>query len=272
MDSDSIFVGDDAFGDDGARFTPTGHARGPWDPGALHGGAPAALITAAFERFSPGAELAIAQLHFEFLRPIPMAPLTLSSDVARPGRRVQGLVAELRTDDGVAVCRASALRVIPAPTELPALPPVAARDQLAPLPAPTSGTRQQATLEGSGGPSFAHSIDMRWCNGSWQLGPAEVWMRMQLPLLEGQPLTPLMRLAGSADFPNGISAVLPFDQFIFINADLTIALWRQPQGEWIGQRARTHLHPGGSGLSESVLYDEHGPVGRATQILVVQPR
>ena len=55
---------------------PTEHARGPWDPRALHGGAPAALITAAFERMEPGAELPIARLGFEFLRPIPLAPLS----------------------------------------------------------------------------------------------------------------------------------------------------------------------------------------------------
>ncbi len=33
---------------------PTEHARGPWDPQALHGGAPAALIADAFERLEPG--------------------------------------------------------------------------------------------------------------------------------------------------------------------------------------------------------------------------
>jgi hypothetical protein len=42
---------------DGGRFEPTEHARGPWDPRALHGGAPAALITSAFERMEPGSEL-----------------------------------------------------------------------------------------------------------------------------------------------------------------------------------------------------------------------
>ena len=43
--SDTIFVADG-----GDLYTPTEHARGPWDPRALHGGAPAALIAAAFER------------------------------------------------------------------------------------------------------------------------------------------------------------------------------------------------------------------------------
>ncbi len=66
-EAESIFLVDG----DAERFTPTEHARGPWDPGALHGGAPAALITAAFERMEPGAEVGIARLGFEFLRRAP---------------------------------------------------------------------------------------------------------------------------------------------------------------------------------------------------------
>ncbi|HEX4466420.1 MAG TPA: acyl-CoA thioesterase domain-containing protein, partial [Solirubrobacteraceae bacterium] len=65
-------------------YTPTEHASGPWDPRALHGGAPAALITSAFEQFDPGTELRVARLSFEFLRPVPMAPLRLSTQVLRP--------------------------------------------------------------------------------------------------------------------------------------------------------------------------------------------
>ncbi len=105
------------------RFEPTEHARGPWDPRALHGGAPAALIACAFERLEPGAELPIARLGFELLKPIPLAPLTLRTRIVRKGRRVQELAAELSTDLGTGaeelVCRASALRLQPVPGELP---------------------------------------------------------------------------------------------------------------------------------------------------------
>jgi acyl-coenzyme A thioesterase PaaI-like protein len=104
--------------DDGAYFVPSEHARGPWDPGALHGGAPAALMAAAFERLEPGADLRIARLGFEFLRPVPLAPLKLSMRIVRPGRRVQELAGELSVEapgpggsGEQVVCRASALRV-----------------------------------------------------------------------------------------------------------------------------------------------------------------
>jgi Thioesterase-like superfamily len=65
---------------------------------------------------------------------------------------------------------------------------------------------------------------------------------------------------------------LPFDRFLFINADLTIHLHRPPLGEWIGLDARTLLDAGGTGMAESVLHDASGSIGRAFQTLVVQSR
>ena len=104
------------------------------------------------------------------------------------------------------------------------------------------------------------------------IGAAKVWMRLRYPLLPGEPLTPLARLAATSDFGNGVAAVLPFDEYLFVNADLTVSLDRRPEGEWIALAASTLLHPGGIGWAESILHDELGPVGRATQALVVQPR
>jgi len=91
-------------------------------------------------------------------------------------------------------------------------------------------------------------------------------------LLAGWELTPMARLAATADFGNGVGAALPFERFLFINADLSIHLQRQPRGEWIGLDAHTLLCDGGTGLAESVIHDEYGPVGRASQTLVVEPR
>jgi Thioesterase-like superfamily len=275
--SESVFFAD------GERSTPTEHARGPWDPRALHGGAPAALLTAAFERMQPGSELRIARLGFEFLRPIPFAPLALSTRIVRPGRRVQELAGELRAavgpaegaDDEQLVCRASALRVREVPADVPTStsPAELASFEQPALPPPEAAEPQRFALDGSTEASFASSaMEMRWLGDPRALGPARVWMRLRYPLLPGEALTPLARLAASADFGNGVSAALPFDRFLFINADLTIHLHRQPLGEWIGLDARTLLHGGGTGLAESVLHDVRGPVGRAFQTLVVQPR
>ena len=56
MTLDAVFVRD------GDRFRATDLARGPWDPGALHGGAPAALLVRAVRELrvrlgsAPGAD------------------------------------------------------------------------------------------------------------------------------------------------------------------------------------------------------------------------
>jgi hypothetical protein len=292
---ETIFIADG-----GQSFMPTEHARGPWDPQALHGGAPAALIADAFERVEPGSHLRIARLGFELLRPIPFAPLTLSARIVRPGRRVQELAAELSAGAGDArqvVCRASALRVqaVAAEVAAAAVMQEAATEAAAaigPTPdAPEGGAAAPAPADALPPPeqarpvrfaldqdnidraSFAASaMEMRWLSDPRQAGPGRVWMRLRHPLLEGRELTALARLAATADFGNGVSAELPFERFLFINADLTIHLQRQPLGEWIGLDARTLLHGGGTGLAESVLHDVQGPVGRAFQTLVVQPR
>ena len=259
--SESIFLAEEG------SFMPTEHARGPWDPQALHGGAPAALMTAAFERTVPGAELRIARVGFELLRPIPFAPLSLSTRIVRPGRRVQELAGELRSGEEL-ICRASALRVQEIPPGVPVVPGAGAA-----MPGPDSATRVRFALDDADRPSFAASaMEMRWLDEPRTLGPARVWMRLRHPLVAGEPVTPLSRLAATADFGNGVSAVLPFDRFLFINADLTLHLQRPARGEWVGLDARTLLHERGTGLAECVLHDLDGPVGRSFQTLVVQPR
>jgi acyl-coenzyme A thioesterase PaaI-like protein len=306
---ESVFVPE---GD--GRYTPTEYARGPWDPGAQHGGAPATLIARAFERMQPGAELPFARLSFSFLRPVPLAPLTLTTRIVRPGRRVQELEAELRvardgdgaagltpgvdpstgaTTDGPAggelVCRAHALRLVPAPDELPALAlQVVETHEAPPLPGREEGHSVTFAPDGGEYRSFAASaMEMRFLHGrplKGQLpevgvtsthapvGTAGVWMRLCRPVLPGEAPTPLVYTMAAADFGNGIAAVLPFDEYVFINADLAITLNRRPEGEWIGLDARTMLHPGGIAWAQSVLHDERGPFGLATQALVVQRR
>jgi hypothetical protein len=265
--TDSLFI---PAGD--GRYTPTEHARGPWDPRALHGGAPAALIAHAFERMEPGAQLPIARLGIEFLKPIPLAPLTLKTRFVREGRRVQEMAAELSADGPNGeelVCRASALRLQAVPDGLPG----SGQKPAEAMPGPEHGKAVDFSLNKAAGTSLASTgMEMSWLGDPWDQGPGKVWMRLRQPILPDEPATPLVRLVATADFGNGVSAELPFEEYLFINADLTIHLWRVPEGEWIGLDAQTLLAEGGMGTAESVLHDASGPVGRAFQTLVVQPR
>jgi hypothetical protein len=267
---------DSLFTREGDLYVPSEHTRGPWDPNALHGGAPSALLTRCFEKHVEGADLAFGRLGFEFLRPIPMAPLEVSVTVVRPGRRVNELHAEL-TSGGELIGRAGALLVRPVGEGVPeadhGLPAIAPKEdgqgvspEVVAAVGPAGGLTPGSTGFGSTG------MEMRWLDQPWSPGPARVWFRPRIDLLPGEPLSPLARATAAADFGNGVGAELPFDRFLFINADLTLHLQRVPRGDWIGIDARTLLSAGGPALAESVLHDEHGPIGRAFQSLVVEPR
>jgi hypothetical protein len=241
-------------------------ARGPWDPGAQHGGAPAALLMRAFEHCEHGDALAIARVTYEFLRPVSLGELDVQASVTRPGRRVQLLEGSITDGGGVELVRARALRVAAADaggvvTPEPPMPP-----------GPQEGEPRYLDPP-HGLPMFApDAIEIRFVAGGFGDGPATAWFRLRHPLVDGEQPSPLQRLAAAGDFGNGISAVLSWDEYMFINPDLTLYVDRQPEGEWICLQASTTLARGGIGSSESVLWDERGRIGRAAQALLVARR
>jgi hypothetical protein len=261
--TDSVFR---AAGD--GRFEATELARGPWDPRALHGGAPAALLMRAFEGLPTEDGLALARVTYELLRPVPLGELEISAEVTRPGRRVQLLEASLRTPDATEVVRARALRV-----HLADLGGSTGTEVVPPPPGPETGRDRPPSFTAPATPTFfPNAIEIRFVSGAFGGGPSTGWYRLKVPLVAGEAASPLQRLAAAADFGNGVSTVLHWDEYLFINPDLTIYLDRAPVGEWIGLEARTTLAPGGVGTAESVLYDQRGRVGRAIQSLLVAPR
>lgn len=178
---------DTLFTTDASSFVPTAHARGPWDPQALHGGAPAALITDAFEAHDPDPGMGIARLTFELLRPVPMSPLDISIEVVRAGRRVQELGAEMRSE-GRLICRAGALRVASVPGDLPA---GAAAEIGERMPGPEDAGELGFALEAPAGadPAYASfgatGMQMRWIDDPRTLGPCRCWMRPRRELVPG---------------------------------------------------------------------------------------
>ena len=120
---------------------------------------------------------------------------------------------------------------------------------------------------------YHSATEVRFVEGSYlEAGPARAWMRTKVPLVEGEEPTPLERLLLAADSGNGVSAPLDYRRFTFINADLSVAVRRLPDGEWVGLDSVTHVEADGIGLSDTALHDEQGEVGRATQSLLVAPR
>ena len=247
---------------EGDAFVPTELARGPWDPEAQHGGAPAALLARAIE--AEAGDLAVARLTYEFLRPVPLTPLVVSTRLVRPGRRVRLIEATLEAG-GQAVCRAIGLvlAVGSSPTVDASTDRLAPPDGVEPSPGPP-GLK----------PMFGgDAVELRFVRGEFaEAGPAAAWTRLRVPVVEGEEPSPVQRAAAAADFGNGVSAPLDWTRFTFINADLTVYLARPPRGEWVGLDSTTVVSGDGVGLSESVLHDSDGPIGNATQALLVGPR
>ena len=116
-------------------------------------------------------------------------------------------------------------------------------------------------------------MDTRFVSGGYtEAGPAVVWMRMRVPLVEGQEPSALDRVLVAADSGNGVSGPLDYARYVFINTDLSVALRRLPVGEWVCLDSVSYAETDGVGLSDTALLDERGLIGRATQSLLVRSR
>jgi acyl-coenzyme A thioesterase PaaI-like protein len=262
MTPESIFV------HDGQTFTATELALGPWAPGALHGGAPAALIAHVLAGHAGGRgddpPLRLARVTYEFVRPVPLGPLTVRVEQVRPGRRVALLDAFLSDPDGTEVTRARGLLLRPA--ELDATPVT---------PPPFAGPEDGRLNDWDGhSPMFAtHAMEIRFVEGRFrEAGASTAWFRLRHPLVAGEPTLALDRVAAAGDFGNGIASVLSWEEHVFINPDLTLYLEREPVDEWVALQSEMRVVPGSVAVAESVLWDRRGRIGRAVQSLLVGPR
>jgi hypothetical protein len=254
---------------DGDAFVPTPLARGPWSADALHGGAPGALLARAIERFEadPDAPMFVARMTIELLRPVPLSALRVVTRFARPGRKVQLVEAALHSDTHE-VARATGLRI--RKTDL-ALPSDLIMEPITQAP-PEQGAPLAASL-GSFLPGFhSHAVEHRFVRGQLITpGPATDWIRLKVPVLEGEETSPLSRVCAAADFGNGVSQILGGD-FTYINPDLSVYLHRYPVDEWVCIDSVTRVEPHGVGLAESRILDRNGTIGRSLQSLIVEAR
>jgi hypothetical protein len=170
------------------------------------------------------------------------------------------------TSEGAEVARASAWRIRTSEKPMPETPV-----QRPPFEGP--GGSQEVVPDDAAGRGYFAAMEWRYAKGGWtERGPASVWMRMRMPLVEGEPIAPLSRVLSAADSGNGVSAVLDFRTLLFINTELTVHLMRMPDGEWVCIDAETRQDASGVGLSQSVIWDEQRRIGAGSQTLLVGPR
>jgi len=230
-----------------------------------HGSAPAALVVWAAENIPTPLPMRIARVTIDLMRPVPLAPLTLHSEVLRQGRKIQLCAVRLLAGDTIVV-GATILKIRAQELALPA----GIADQPVDLPGPDQSQPEPADFSSS---PFVTGISLRAARGRFGVpGPGAIWYRVDRPMVEGFSISQAMRAVVAADFCNGTSAVLDFQAWTFINADLTVSFARQPVGEWILLDAESWIGPDGAGLAMARLADQRGYFGRAVQSLVIEKR
>ena len=266
MSEDPIETFGALFERDGDRYIPTQLTRGPWDPRAMHGGAPSALFAHVCETHDPGPAGFVARLTVELLRPVPLVPLTMRVRTIRPGRKVQWLEAALLDGDEREVARATALRLRTAEVDTSGSVGIVTE-----APPGLAEAGDPPPFFGSGDIGFWSANDVRMARGDWmEPGPGIAWLRLRCPVVAGEALSACARVAAAADFGSGVGNPLRFTHASGINADVTISLHRHPSGEWVCLESGAWVQSHGVGLAATRLHDEQGPIGQAAQTLLVE--
>lgn len=253
-------------------FLATEHTASPWGPGMQHGGPVAGLLTRALERHGARPETRISRVTVDLFGAVPLGELRVRATTLRPGRRIELLGADLEAragDEWRVVARAQAWRlatqdtsaVVSDPFTHPALP-----SEDVPPSAILPAAWQAA--------GFVPTLRWRGADGlrAHRGRPTTAWLNLSLGLVAGEPTSPLTAALTIADVANGIGARLDPSTHTFLNTELTVHLFRPPSGEWFGLEAESAIGPDGVGLSQALLHDAAGPIGRIAQSLLVEAR
>lgn len=248
------------FEPDGDGHRPTAFARGPWDPGLLHGGAVGALVSEVLQQqidptYQP------VRLTLDLIRPVPMQRLVVTPEVLRTGTRLASVRATV-TAGGKAVAVASLLALRPAPLDGPPNPPQPPPD----LPAGAEdrwgmSIDDEAFLGGAMSFRFAIADTDR----------SAMWLHLHRAVLPGAAPTPLARAAAAADVPSAVSSFegIRYEGVGFINADVSLHLHRPIEGEWVRVTSMSRWEPTGIGTVAATLGDTAGRAGTVSQGLIL---
>ncbi len=252
---------------DGDLFVPSRHTEGPWAPETQAGNPIAALLAWGVEQVPTLAPMRTVRCTFDLLRPSPMRPMELRTEVVREGKRIQVVDASLWVD-GVryAACRALRLRrgeVGPPQLDNPVTGPIEMP------PPPGRPMWDLAVVDGFPGAVRAFeakavdSDDARWSTS--------LWVRLRIPVIDGVPTSAVARIAAISDFVSNSVSHADRTRWAMINADLNVAVFREPTSDWLALTIRTGFSVDGIGHSVGWIQDEEGHVATAMTLGMVEP-
>jgi hypothetical protein len=264
---------DSIFTPDGDAFVPSELARGPWYPNTQHGSPMLALLARAVERVPSERPAQVTRLTVDLMRAAPMSAVRTAARTVRSGSSVEVLEADLFAGDELCA-RASALRFRVAEIAVP--------DELGPSDRPPELPERAAKFpwsesrEGAPANPLQHVLEMRPVPG---FESPTVWLRLRVPLVAGEENSPLVRVAFVSDMTYSVpfmrmmardTKAMTRRPFVAINPDTTVNLHRPAAGEWICLDSRATYDRNGAGTASAQLFDERGPIGHASQSLLVR--
>jgi hypothetical protein len=247
-------------------FRATEHAGGPWSPDMLQGSATTALMTREVERLAVASGFAVRRLTFDLWRPAGLNAFRLQANLLRDGRKAKTLQVRL-LDGEIEIGRCTALLTAQG-SESPADPFSKTIAEDAP---PETGTPPPAFAQ-KWSRYFQH-VSVRLIEGALERpGPAAAWMRLDVPLVQGEANTPLLQAVQAADFSSGVAQIVDMRQWTFINPEIGLYFFRAPEDEWILIRSRTRVGANGAGLTMASLSDRRGPFAEVMQAMTFERR
>ena len=254
------------FRPEGHLFRATEQAGGPWSPDMLQGSATTALMTREVERLAtpPGLRCAASPSTCGGRPDCARSAWkpTCCATAARP-RRMQVRLLDGETEIG----RCTALLTAQG-SESPADPfSKAAGDDAA----PETGTPPPAFAQKWS--RYFQNVSVRLIEGALEKpGPAAAWMRLDVPMVEGEANTPLLQAVQAADFSSGVGQIVDMREWTFINPEISLYFFRPPEGDWILIRSRTRAGANGAGLTMATLSDRKGAFAEVMQAMTFERR
>lgn len=245
------------------RYLPLPPSEGPWNPGACHGGPPSALAAHELAGNQPDSDRRVVQVHVDFFGEVPLKPLTFTTTTLRAGRRIELVETVARGDDNRIVISARSWRLATEAERAPRIEPT--------LQLPDDET----SYPDSSITSFPYGASIDWAffeGGFMDPGPATVWARPRLNLVDLQPMEPLEAVLLVADSANGISSELDFKHFLFLPTVMEVSLRSRPRTTEVGLSARTTIDHEGIGTTRGTLFDRQHSFGYLLQTLYVDRR
>jgi len=245
----------------GTQILPMPVAASPWMPDTVSGAAIGPLIAALSEDLPCPSPMLTTRICIEFLRPVPMHGLDAVTKVVREGRKQQILRIRL-SGGGKDFVQATISRI----RSEAAAPQTEIASYIPPSFGPFISTVQ------SDNPLCGWLDCHQISSNAYGPGISEIWVRYRGTVLEGRPMTPLVRAGFFADFGNGIAPIVRSEQYSYLNADISLHLARLPQGEWIHLKARTLAGGNGLAVTCTEIGDGQGQAGWSHQSLIIEPR